>query len=147
MWLPSLILDTTLSRHGAYGSRLKLKMFSKILRQRHSEHMKKTIPKYPQNKGADHYSKQHLFGAKFLHVSRPIFFGSPLCAQGEHACLANAYDWPFLSNSKAVCSTRTASSVYFSSMIQEILISEVLIIIMLMFSLARALNILEATPE
>ena len=42
---------------------------------------------------------------------------------------------------------RTASSVYFSSMRQVILISEVEIILMLMFSLLRARKAREATPE
>ena len=52
-----------------------------------------------------------------------------------------------VSNPNAVCRTLTASSVYFSSMMHEILISDVLINMMLMFSAARVLNILEATPE
>ena len=52
-----------------------------------------------------------------------------------------------LSRPKAVCSTLTASSAYFSSITHEILISDVLIIEMLIFSLASVVNIIEATPE
>ena len=47
---------------------------------------------------------------------------------------------------KASCRARTANSVYFSSITQEILISLVLMVRMLMFSAARAPNILVATP-
>src|SRR3990172_26118 len=51
------------------------------------------------------------------------------------------------SNPKALWSVVTASSVYLALTTQDILISEVLIIIMLMPSWARTLNILAATPE
>src|SRR5262249_13710430 len=47
---------------------------------------------------------------------------------------------------KASCSARTASSVYFSSMTTEILISEVEIIWMLIPSRASTSNIRDATP-
>src|SRR5215467_674158 len=47
---------------------------------------------------------------------------------------------------KALCNTRTASSVYLASMTTEILISEVEIISMLIPSCARTSNILAATP-
>src|SRR6266550_3450073 len=50
------------------------------------------------------------------------------------------------SSSKARCSTRTASSRYFSSITTEVLISDVEIIWMLMPSSARLLNILAAMP-
>ena len=50
------------------------------------------------------------------------------------------------SSSNARCSTRTASSRYFSSMTTAILISEVEIIWMLMPSSASVLNIFEARP-
>src|SRR5471030_506216 len=50
------------------------------------------------------------------------------------------------SSSKAVCSARTASSRYFSSITTETLISDVEIIWMLMLSLARASNMRLATP-
>ena len=66
--------------------------------------------------------------------------------QGSIVDLYLHYPFP-LSNSKASWRDRTASSVYLASMIQEILISEVLIILMLIPSFARVLNILEATPE
>jgi hypothetical protein len=52
-----------------------------------------------------------------------------------------------LSNWKASCSALTANSVYFDSMTQEILISDVLIIMMLIPSRARAPNMIEAIPE
>src|SRR5882724_4003201 len=51
-----------------------------------------------------------------------------------------------LSSPKAVCSARTASSAYFSSIRQEILISDVLITRMLTPSSARTWNIFAATP-
>ncbi len=48
---------------------------------------------------------------------------------------------------KASCRTLTASSAYLESITHETLISEVLIIMMLIFSRPRASNILAATPE
>src|SRR6202165_4862864 len=51
-----------------------------------------------------------------------------------------------LSSPKAVCSARTASSAYFSSIRQEILISEVVITRMLTPSSASTWNIFAATP-
>src|SRR3990172_6321857 len=51
------------------------------------------------------------------------------------------------SNSKALCSALTASSAYFASITQDILMSEVLIIMMLIPSFDRTENILTATPE
>jgi len=50
------------------------------------------------------------------------------------------------SSTKAACSARTASSVYFSSITTEILISLVLMSWMLMPSRASTANILAATP-
>src|SRR5688572_4961455 len=49
----------------------------------------------------------------------------------QSALLMNDYAW---SSSNALCSTRTASSVYFSSITTVILISEVEIVSMLMFA-------------
>ena len=64
------------------------------------------------------------------------------------AGLRAVYGHPALSwsSAKAWCKTRTASLVYFSSMTQEILISEVLIMRILIFSAARASNMRAATP-
>ncbi len=53
---------------------------------------------------------------------------------------------PGWSSPNALCSARTASSMYFSSITTEILISEVEIIWMLMPSSARVRNILLAMP-
>jgi len=83
--------------------------------------------------------------AKIIWSLLNFFISATFKFSNLHSKMHNYEDT--LSSSKAECSTRTASSVYFSSMIQEIRISEVLIIMMLMFSLARALNILDATPE
>ncbi len=52
-----------------------------------------------------------------------------------------------LSRLKAECSVLTASSAYFARMTHDILISEVLISLMLIFSSASAWNIVAATPE
>src|SRR5262249_18207527 len=54
--------------------------------------------------------------------------------------------WGVLSSSNSRCSTRTASSMYFSSTTTEVLISEVEIIWMLMRSAASAPNIFAAIP-
>lgn len=55
----------------------------------------------------------------------------------------NHYATPKL---KASCKVRTASSVYFSSIRQDIFISEVLIIRILIFSLDKATKAVAATP-
>src|SRR3989344_4206982 len=60
-------------------------------------------------------------------------------ARKPHQALAS-------SRPKALCSARTASSMYFSSMTTEVLISEVVIIWMLMPSSDRVLNMVEAMP-
>src|SRR5438445_553265 len=72
---------------------------------------------------------------------------------GEHGAATAAFDqhgqlWAVsvLSSPKAVCKARTASSAYFSSIRQEILISEVLITRMFTPSSASTWNIFAATP-
>src|SRR5206468_877027 len=64
----------------------------------------------------------------------------------EDGGLAAAHRVAPLPTSKASWRARTASSVYLSSMTHEMAISEVEIIWMLMPSLARVVNIREATP-
>src|SRR5512143_618926 len=67
--------------------------------------------------------------------------------QGTVLSLCSLPSYAALSISKVSWSTLTASSVYLASITQEILISDVLIIMILIPSLARAENILAATPE
>ena len=63
-----------------------------------------------------------------------------------HSLQASSSGRLSLSRAKASCRQRTASSVYFSAMMHETLISEVETIIMLMPSLARIWNMVEAMP-
>lgn len=96
-----------------------------------SEYIVKAINRQPQDHRAQDKDKYQLIGTEFFHRIIP----------------PSEFRLQALSSPKAVCSTLTASSVYFSSMMHEIRISEVLIKMILMFSAARVLNILEATPE
>ncbi len=100
--------------------------------------------------GARREDEEELFGGKaFEKPAGPQRRHFSAAAAGSGAVFSGDGTIHFysVSSPKAVCSTRTASSAYFSSITQEIRISEVLIMMILMFSLARAANILDATPE
>ena len=91
-------------------------------------------------------------GSDFIVVRRPIKDASNPAKAAQKAIkeiedslkLAFCYS---LSRLKAECSVLTASSAYFARMTHDILISEVLISLMLIFSSASAWNIVAATPE
>jgi hypothetical protein len=83
--------------------------------------VKKPVGNHTEHRCGKYYGEYQLVGIELIHrflfcpENPPLYYSS-------------------LSRPNAECSTRTASSVYFSSIMQEIRISDVLIIIMLMFS-------------
>src|SRR6267378_6211484 len=95
---------------------------------------------------------EHLQAAPALDLEARTGRGDPVL-QREDGVAAAALDQhaqlfavSVLSSPKAVCKERTASSAYFSSIRQEILISEVLITRMFTPSSASTWNIFAATP-
>ena len=129
--------------------------------------MKKSIDRKSQNNCPYEKGKYQLVGAELFHDTVSPFFNTlsrpgctdlssdtriltrqrPKLRRDGRAQSEIRYPIHYVSSPKAECSTLTASSVYFSSIMHEILISEVLINMMLMFSAARVANILDATPE
>lgn len=92
-----------------------------------------TVKRQPCKHGSQCQGEYHLIGTEFFHICDP------------KSRIQNRYD--SVSSPNAECRTRTANSVYFSSMMQEIRISDVLIKRILIFSAARVANMVDATPE